>query len=119
MSRARITVAIAVVALTIGLAPSASAKFTTHNGADVTQTDVVNGDEFNTCGNRISGLAGCGTSTGDLDTTDPAVIDTVTRTVNPTRCSSSRRGAFPPTSSSSRIRTRAWVPTSSSTATAT
>ena len=81
MSRARITVAIAVVALTIGLAPSASAKFTSHNGADVTQTDVVNGDEFNTCGNRISGLAGFGTSTGDLDTTDPAVIDTVTRTV--------------------------------------
>ena len=82
MSRARITVAIAVVALTIGLAPSASAKFTTHNGADVTQTDVVNGDEFNTCGNRISGLAGYGTSSGDLDTTDQAVIDTVTRTVN-------------------------------------
>ena len=82
MSRARITVAIAVVALTIGLAPSASAKFTTHNGADVTQTDVVNGDEFNTCGNRISGLAGFGTSTGDLDTTDPAVIDTVTRTTS-------------------------------------
>ena len=82
MSRARITVAIAVVALTIGLAPSASAKFTTHNGADVTQTDVVNGDEFNTCGNRISGLAGFGTSTGDLDTTDQAVIDTVTRTVS-------------------------------------
>ena len=80
MSRARITVAIAVVALTIGLAPSASAKFTTHNGADITQTDVVNGDEFNTCGNRISGLAGFGVSTGDLDTTDPAVIDTVTRT---------------------------------------
>ena len=119
MSRARITVVIAVVALTIGLAPSASAKFTTHNGADVTQTDVVNGDEFNTCGNRISGLAGYGTSSGDLDTTDQAVIDTVTRTVElrgvPVPGGELRR----PTSSSSRIRTRAWVPTSSSTATAT
>lgn len=82
MSRARIIVAIAVVALTVGLVPPASAKFTTHNGADVTQTDVVNGDEFNTCGNRISGLAGYGTSSGNLDTTDQAVIDTVTRTVN-------------------------------------
>ena len=79
MSRARITVAIAVVALTIGLAPSASAKFTTHNGADVTQTDAVNGDEFNTCGNRISGLAGWGSSSGDLDTSDPLVADAVTR----------------------------------------
>ena len=40
------------------LAPGASARYTLHNSADVTQADVVNGSEFNTCGNRISGRSG-------------------------------------------------------------
>ena len=68
------------MALTVGLAPSASAKFTSHNGADVTQTDVVNGGEFKPREPHLQSH-GFGSSTGDLDTTDQAVIDTVTRTV--------------------------------------
>jgi hypothetical protein len=40
------------------LAPGASAKFTTHNSNDVTQTAVVQGSEDNTCADRIVGDAG-------------------------------------------------------------
>ena len=48
--------------LLASIATTASAKFTSHNGADVTQTDVVQGSEFNTCGDHISGLIGWGTT---------------------------------------------------------
>ncbi len=49
-------------ALVLSVATVAGAKFTSHNGADLTQTDVVQGSEFNTCGDHISGLIGWGTT---------------------------------------------------------
>ena len=59
----RITVVMALAfCLVLTIATAAGAKFTSHNGADLTQTDVVQGSEFNTCGDRISGLIGWGTT---------------------------------------------------------
>ena len=59
----RITVVMALAfCLVLTIATTAGAKFTSHNGADLTQTDVVQGSEFNTCGDRISGLIGWGTT---------------------------------------------------------
>lgn len=46
--------------------PLATARFSLHNGADVTETDVVAGSEANTCGDRIGGRSGWGT-TSTLD----------------------------------------------------
>ena len=63
MKRFRLASVIVIVTLGVALpAPGASARYTLHNSADVTQTDVVNGSEFNTCGNRISGLSGWSSS---------------------------------------------------------
>lgn len=50
------------LALLVSIATAAGARFTSHNGADLTQTDVVQGSEFNTCGDRISGVIGWGTT---------------------------------------------------------
>ena len=59
----RITVVMALAfCLVVTIATTAGAKFTSHNGADLTQTDVVQGSEFNTCGDHISGLIGWGTT---------------------------------------------------------
>jgi len=59
----RITIVMALAfCLVLTIATTAGAKFTSHNGADLTQTDVVQGSEFNTCGDHISGLIGWGTT---------------------------------------------------------
>ena len=48
--------------LVLTIASTAGAKFTSHNGEDLTQTDVVQGSEVNTCGHHVSGLIGWGTT---------------------------------------------------------
>ena len=59
MKHHRAAAVVVSATLMVGLvASSASAKFTLHNGNDVTQTDVVDGSDLNVCGDRISGLAG-------------------------------------------------------------
>lgn len=56
MKHIRAAFLLVTVSLIVGmLAPGASARYTLHNGADMTETDVVDGSELNTCGDHISG----------------------------------------------------------------
>ena len=63
MRTTKVMGAVAVAAAVVfGMASPASARFSVHNGADVTQTDVVASSEYNTCGDKISGISGWGTT---------------------------------------------------------
>jgi hypothetical protein len=63
--RAAFVIVIAVLAVAV-VAPGASAKYTLHNDANMTETDVVSGSEFNTCGDHISGRSAWSNFRGDL-----------------------------------------------------
>ncbi len=77
MKHFRTTFVIMTTVLAVALlAPAASAKFTLHNSADMTETDVVNGSEYNTCGDHISGRSAW-SYYQNLPTSDPLVSGAV------------------------------------------